>query len=107
MKHNWQEVRLGDVSIVKGGKRLPNGINLVSTPNSHPYIRIRDLTNIRNLEITEKFEYVDIKEYEKIRNPMDTEIHYLCNENLQLSIIRDALLPKLISGEIAVPEENT
>ena len=53
------EVKLSDVASVKGGKRLPKGINLISTPNSHPYIRVRDLNNKRTLELDSSYEFVD------------------------------------------------
>lgn len=50
---------LGEIADVKGGKRLPKGINLQSVPNSHPYIRVRDLTNTAIIHINDDFEYVD------------------------------------------------
>lgn len=34
-------VELGTLADVKGGKRLPKGENLIKTPNTHPYIRVR------------------------------------------------------------------
>ena len=52
-------VKLGELASVKGGKRLPKGINLITTPNSHPYIRVRDLNNRHTLELNADFEYVD------------------------------------------------
>lgn len=52
-------VRLGELASVKGGKRLPKGVNLITTPNSHPYIRVRDLNGRRTLELTPNYEYVD------------------------------------------------
>lgn len=51
--------KLGEIAIVKGGKRLPKGKNLITTPNSHPYIRVRDLNNCTTLELSANFEYVD------------------------------------------------
>ena len=54
-----ETVKLGDVAIVKGGKRLPKGTNLITTPNSHPYIRVHDLNNQSTLELNDDFEYVD------------------------------------------------
>lgn len=54
-----REVRLGDVAAVKGGKRLPKGTNLITMPNSHPYIRVRDLNGRRTLELNSSFEFVD------------------------------------------------
>lgn len=53
------EVKLGDVAAVKGGKRLPKGINLITKPNTHPYIRVRDLNGKRTLELDSQFEFVD------------------------------------------------
>lgn len=50
---------LGEIADVKGGKRLPKGVNLQSVPNSHPYIRVRDLTNTAIVHINDDFEYVD------------------------------------------------
>ena len=51
--------KLGTLASVKGGKRLPKGINLISAPNSHPYIRVRDLNNQRTLELNSNYEFVD------------------------------------------------
>lgn len=47
---------LGDV---KGGKRLPKGRNLSTEPNSHPYIRVRDLNNVVFASLSSDYEYVD------------------------------------------------
>ena len=52
-------VKLEGLASVKGGKRLPKGVNLITTPNSHPYIRVRDLNNRHTLELNVDFEYVD------------------------------------------------
>lgn len=41
----WKEYKLGDLSEIKGGKRLPLGSNLIETVTSHPYIRTRDINN--------------------------------------------------------------
>lgn len=54
-----REVKLGDVAAVKGGKRLPKGTSLITTPNNHPYIRVRDLNGRRTLELDNSFEFVD------------------------------------------------
>lgn len=52
-------IAIGDICDVKGGKRLPKGINLVTTPNSHPYIRVRDLNDICVAQLNSNYEYVD------------------------------------------------
>ena len=55
----WKTYKLGELATIKGGKRLPKGVLLQSTPNSHPYIRIRDLGKTRILELDSTYEYVD------------------------------------------------
>jgi type I restriction enzyme S subunit len=56
---DWKTYKLGELATIKGGKRLPKGVLLQSTPNSHPYIRIRDLGKTRILELDSTYEYVD------------------------------------------------
>lgn len=70
----WQEVRLGDVCDVKGGKRLPKGVNLVTIKNTHPYIRVRDLGQGKRLQLNQNYEYVD-DETQKIIS------HYIVSED--------------------------
>ena len=50
---------LGALSDIKGGKRLPKGVNLITEPNSHPYIRVRDLNNVIFASLSKDYEYVD------------------------------------------------
>lgn len=59
-------VELGTLANVKGGKRLPKGANLISQPNSHPYIRVHDLNNVVFASLTSDYEYVDDKTQKSI-----------------------------------------
>ena len=52
-------VKLGSLADVKGGKRLPKGANLMSIPNSHPYIRVRDLNDVVFASLSANYKYVD------------------------------------------------
>lgn len=52
-------VELGALADVKGGKRLPKGISLITVPNQHPYIRVRDLNNTVFASLSNDYEYVD------------------------------------------------
>lgn len=77
----WKEYKLGDIATIKGGKRLPKGINLISKPNSHPYIRISDIGNKKVIEINDSFEYVDDETQKSISN-------YIVNKgNIIISIV--------------------
>ena len=55
----WKKVKLGDIVSIKGGKRLPKGVNLITIPNTHPYIRVRDLGGTKYLELNSSYEYID------------------------------------------------
>lgn len=66
MKCKWETARLDSFADVKGGKRLPKGTRLTSTPNSHPYIRVRDLGKSKVLELENGYEYVDDETQQKI-----------------------------------------
>ena len=59
MKCDWTTSRLDSFVAIKGGKRLPKGVNLQVERNTHPYIRIRDLGSSKTLELTSNYEYVD------------------------------------------------
>lgn len=39
----WEEVQVGDIADVRGGKRLPKGRNLVSYDTGYPYIRVSNM----------------------------------------------------------------
>lgn len=41
----WKEYKLGEIAVVKGGKRLPKGELLVDYETPHPYIRVTDIVN--------------------------------------------------------------
>lgn len=56
---DWKKAKIKEFADVKGGKRLPKGKQLIKEPNSHPYIRIRDLGKTKYLQLTSEYEYVD------------------------------------------------
>ena len=40
---DWNQVYVGDIAKVKGGKRLPYGFYVVDTPTPYPYLRVLDM----------------------------------------------------------------
>ena len=62
----WNEGKIKDFADVKGGKRLPKGKKLITEPNLHPYIRIKDLGKSKVLELNSDYEYVDDETQELI-----------------------------------------
>lgn len=73
--------KLGTLASIKGGKRLPKGISLISTPNSHPYIRVRDLNDQRTLELNSNYEFVDNETQKQIAR------YIVQKEDIVLSIV--------------------
>lgn len=63
----WKLTKIGDISEVKGGKRLPKGHKLVNYETEHPYIRVLDFknmsVNLNNLKYLSNDTYFKIKNY--------------------------------------------
>ena len=61
----WEWERLGNITTIKGGKRIPVGMNLSTIDTGHKYIRVADMKNhsIKNDDI----HYITDEIYEKIK----------------------------------------
>lgn len=89
---DWKVGLLGDFCDVKGGKRLPKGENLVEYKTSHPYIRIRDITEygIDKLNL----QYLFDSTHQKIKR-------YIVNrDDVYLSIVGTIGLTGIINDEL-------
>ena len=87
-------MKLGEVAMVKGGKRLPKGINLITKPNSHPYIRVRDLNGKRTLELDGSFEFVDDETQKAISR------YIVTNGDIILSIVGTIGLVSIVGDSL-------
>jgi type I restriction enzyme S subunit len=61
---NWKETTLGEIAKIKGGKRLPLGATLQKEKNTHPYIKV---TNLSGNIVKGVDEYVPDAIFEKIK----------------------------------------
>lgn len=62
----WVWTRIGEIALVKGGKRLPKGHDFSPRPTNHIYIRV---TNMKNGTIVDdNLEYIDVATSQKIQN---------------------------------------
>lgn len=59
-------VKMGTIANVLGGKRIPKGSELTIAKTAHPYIRVRDMTKPKVVELTEDFMYVEESDFHKI-----------------------------------------
>ena len=72
---------LDSLCSIKGGKRLPADGELLDTPTSHPYIRVRDLGSNRYVCLTNQFQYIDEETHSAISR-------YIVNTNdIVISIV--------------------
>lgn len=74
----WKWVRLGEISTIKGGKRVPAGYKLLDTPTEFMYIRVADMKNGTILENDIKYISSDI--YDKIKN------YYIESDDIYITI---------------------
>ena len=82
--------KLGSISDVKGGKRLPKGHSLINIPNSHPYIKVKDMAPDKLLKLTDNFEYIENETFNEIS-------HYIVNKgDLIISIVGTIGLTNII-----------
>ena len=62
----WEWTRIGNIAIVKGGKRVPKGMTFSAEPTQHAYIRVSDMKN-HTINVTD-LKYIDETVYSKIKN---------------------------------------
>lgn len=74
----WKMVQLGKICEVKGGKRLPKGLQFSEQKTNHPYIRVTDFNNMS----------VDISNLKYISEEIHSQIsrYTISKENVYISI---------------------
>lgn len=63
---SWEWVNLNQICVIKGGKRIPQGMSFANEPTSHIYIRVTDMKN--NTILSNDLKYIDDNVFEKIKN---------------------------------------
>lgn len=64
--NSWKFIRLGEISLIKGGKRVPKGMKLIDDKTPHAYLRVTDMKNHSIDQSSLKYLTTDV--FEKIRN---------------------------------------
>ena len=64
--NNWCWVRLGNITQIKGGKRIPKGTSLLKENTGYKYIRVTDMKN--GTVINDDIHYISKDIYNKISN---------------------------------------
>ncbi len=79
MKVGWQAKSLGEIAQVKGGKRLPKGYSLQTTPTAHPYITVSDFTDDGTVD-ADQVRFISDGVFEEIKR------YTISSDDLYLSI---------------------
>ena len=90
----WEVKRVGSISKIKGGKRLPKGEPFSKDKTNHPYLRVTDFGN--NTIYEKNLEYVTDDIFKKIKN------YTISSEDVYISIAGTiglaGLIPKSLDG---------
>ena len=70
---NWCWVRLGNITQIKGGKRIPKGTSLLKENTGYKYIRVTDMKN--GTVLNDDIHYISKDIYNKISN---NDIYITC-----------------------------
>jgi len=62
----WEYGSLGDLSTIKGGKRMPSGTSLIKNETDFVYIKVADLGTSKYVQRNNRFEFVPINVAPKI-----------------------------------------
>lgn len=75
---NWAWCRLGEIIDIKGGKRVPNGYQLLKEKTNHGYIRITDMK--QGTILNDDLRFISDSVYEGIKN------YIIKKDNLYITI---------------------
>jgi len=92
---SWEWVRLGQISVTKGGKRVPKGYSLTTDPTKYIYLRVSDMQD--GSIIDTDLHYIDEKTHEQI------EKYKISSNDIYMTIVgatigKCGLIPERFSG---------
>jgi type I restriction enzyme S subunit len=93
--HGWEERKLSEIALIKGGKRVPKGYKLKTSPTNHPYIRVTDFNDYGSINLDD-IHYIDDHVYEQIKR------YTISTNDLYISIAgtigKSGIIPKELEG---------
>ncbi len=89
----WNPKRIEEIAFIKGGKRLPQGMSLLSEKTVYPYIRVADFGKNGTVNV-EKLKYLDAKAQKSIKN------YTITSNDLYISIAGTIGLTGIIPKEL-------
>jgi len=95
LEEKYKIVKIEDIAIIKGGKRLPKGNKLTEQETDYPYIRVADFLDIGTVN-KESIQYITKDIFEQIKN------YTITSKDLYISIAgtigKTGIIPKELDG---------
>lgn len=92
---DWPEKTIGEISQIKGGKRVPKGYKLLTGATNYPYIRVTDFNDSGSINMDD-LRYIDKDVHNQIKN------YVIYSSDLYLSIAgtigKTGIIPKELDG---------
>ena len=94
-KEGWETKTIGEISELKGGKRVPKGYKLEIEPTGYPYIRVADFNDNGTVDLDD-IHYISEKVYEGIkRYTITTNDVYI---SIAGTIGKSGIIPEDLNG---------
>ena len=94
-KDGWKTVCIGDIAEIKGGKRVPKGYKLETTPTGYPYIRVADFNENGSVD-TDDIHYISKEVHNAIKR------YIITTEDIYISIAgtigKSGIIPEELNG---------
>lgn len=94
-KQGWEEKKLSEIALIKGGKRVPQGYKLETCKTDYPYIRVADFTDDGTIDLSD-IHYINESIYQQIKN------YTITDKDIYISIAgtigKSGIIPKSLNG---------
>lgn len=94
-KEGWEEKKLRDISLIKGGKRVPQGYKFETEKTDYPYIRVADFTDEGTIDLSD-IHYINNSVFQKIKN------YIISDKDIYISIAgtigKSGIIPSCLNG---------
>ena len=94
-KEGWEEKKIREISLIKGGKRVPQGYKLETEKTDYPYIRVADFTDEGTIDLSD-IHYINNSVYQQIKN------YTITDKDIYISIAgtigKSGIIPSCLNG---------
>ena len=94
-KEGWEEKKIREICLIKGGKRVPQGYKLETEKTDYPYIRVADFTDEGTISLSD-IHYINSSVFQQIKN------YTITDKDIYISIAgtigKSGIIPSCLNG---------